>query len=338
MTESKAMILGSSGPTLTADEIALYRDERPWGFILFARNCMEPAQISDLVAAMRDAVGRPEAPVLIDQEGGRVQRIRPPMIERYPSAAALGELYRRDRAKGLRAAWLMSRLHAFDLMKFGINVDCLPVLDVPIEGASNVIGDRAYGFDPKTVSDMGRAAAAGLKAGGMLPVMKHIPGHGRGMADSHHELPVVAASRAELEAHDFLPFMALKDELMAMSAHIVFTAIDPAEPATISRKVIEEVIRGHIGFDGLLMSDDTSMNALKGTIGERAARIVGGGCDIILHCNGVMEEMKAVVKEAIPLAGEALRRAEAVERAFVPGDGADESALRAEFHGLLAVS
>lgn len=338
MTESKAMILGSSGPTLTADEIALYRDERPWGFILFARNCIEPAQISDLVAAMRDAVGRPEAPVLIDQEGGRVQRIRPPMIERYPSAAALGELYRRDRAKGLRAAWLMSRLHAFDLMKFGINVDCLPVLDVPIEGASNVIGDRAYGFDPKTVSDMGRAAAEGLKAGGMLPVMKHIPGHGRGMADSHHELPVVAASRAELEAHDFLPFMALKDELMAMSAHIVFTAIDPAEPATISRKVIEEVIRGHIGFDGLLMSDDTSMNALKGTIGERAARIVGGGCDIILHCNGVMEEMKAVVKEAIPLAGEALRRAEAVERAFVPGDGADESALRAEFHGLLAVS
>ena len=338
MTESKAMILGSSGPTLTADEIALYRDERPWGFILFARNCIEPAQISDLVAAMRDAVGRPEAPVLIDQEGGRVQRIRPPMIERYPSAAALGELYRRDRAKGLRAAWLMSRLHAFDLMKFGINVDCLPVLDVPIQGASNVIGDRAYGFDPKTVSDMGRAAAAGLKAGGMLPVMKHIPGHGRGMADSHHELPVVAASRAELEAHDFLPFMALKDELMAMSAHIVFTAIDPAEPATISRKVIEEVIRGHIGFDGLLMSDDTSMNALKGTIGERAARIVGGGCDIILHCNGVMEEMKAVVKEAIPLAGEALRRAEAVERAFGPGDGADESALRAEFHGLLAVS
>lgn len=338
MTESKAMILGSSGPNLTADEIALYRDERPWGFILFARNCLEPAQISDLVAAMRDTVGRPDAPVLIDQEGGRVQRIRPPMIERYPSAAALGELYRRDREQGLRAAWLMSRLHAFDLIKFGINVDCLPVLDVPIEGASNVIGDRAYGFDPKTVSDMGRAAAEGLKAGGVLPVMKHIPGHGRGMADSHHELPVVAASRAELEAHDFLPFIALKDELMAMSAHIVFTAIDPDEPATISRKVIEEIIRGHIGFDGLLMSDDTSMNALKGTIGERAARIVGGGCDIVLHCNGVMEEMKAVVKEAIPLAGEALRRAEAVERALGPGDGADESALRAEFHGLLAVS
>jgi beta-N-acetylhexosaminidase len=338
MSESKAMILGSSGPTLTADEVALYRDERPWGFILFARNCIEPAQITDLVASMRDAIGRPEAPVLIDQEGGRVQRIRPPMIERYPSAAVLGELYRQDRDKGLRAIWLMSRRHAFDLMKFGINVDCLPVLDVPIEGASNVIGDRAYGFDPKTVAEMGQAAADGLKAGGMLPVMKHMPGHGRGMADSHHELPVVTVSRAELEAHDFLPFVAMKDELMAMSAHIVFTAIDPHEPATISRKVIDEIIRGHIGFDGLLMSDDTSMNALKGTIGERAARIVGGGCDIVLHCNGVMDEMKAVVKETVPLAGDALRRARAVEAAFGAGDGLNEEAIRAEFHGLLAVS
>ncbi|MDR6819079.1 beta-N-acetylhexosaminidase [Neorhizobium sp. 2083] len=338
MSESKAMILGSSGPTLTADEVALYRDERPWGFILFARNCVEPAQITDLVASMRDAIGRPDAPVLIDQEGGRVQRIRPPMIERYPSAAVLGELYRQDRDKGLRATWLMSRLHAFDLMKFGINVDCLPVIDVPVEGASNVIGDRAYGFDPKTVAEMGQAAADGLKAGGMLPVMKHMPGHGRGMADSHHELPVVTVSRTELEAHDFLPFIAMKDELMAMSAHIVFTAIDPDEPATISRKVIDEIIRGHIGFDGLLMSDDTSMNALKGTIGERAARIVGGGCDIVLHCNGVMDEMKAVVKEAIPLAGDALRRARAVEAAFGAGDGLSEEAVRAEFHGLLAVS
>lgn len=338
MTESKAMILGSSGPQLTQDEILLYRDERPWGFILFARNCVEPAQITDLVAAMRDAVGRPDAPVLIDQEGGRVQRIRPPMIERYPSAAALGALYKNDREMGLRAAWLMSRLHAFDLMKLGINVDCLPVLDVPVEGASNVIGDRAYGFDPKTVSEMGQAAADGLKAGGMLPVMKHIPGHGRGLADSHHELPVVSASRAELEAHDFLPFVALKNELMAMSAHIVFTAIDTEEPATISRKVIEDVIRGHIGFDGLLMSDDSSMNALKGTIGERAARIVGGGCDIVLHCNGLMDEMRAVVTEAIPLGGEALRRAKAVEQGFPVADVAQEDTLRDEFHGLIGVA
>lgn len=338
MTESKALILGASGPVLSADEIALYRNERPWGFILFARNIQEPSQIADLAAAMRDTVGRPDAPVLIDQEGGRVQRIRPPLVEKYPSAAALGALYRQDREMGLRAAWLMSRLHAFDLLKLGINVDCLPVLDVPVEGASNVIGDRAYGFDPVTVSDMGKAAADGLTAGGVLPVMKHIPGHGRGMADSHHDLPVVTASRAELEAHDFLPFRALKDELMAMSAHIVFTAIDPDQPATTSPRVIEEIIRGYIGFDGLLMSDDTSMNALKGTIGERARRIAGGGCDIILHCNGVMEEMKAVVAEARPLQAEALRRARQVEAAFGPGDGSDETALRQEFWGLLSSS
>lgn len=338
MSESKAMILGASGPILTADEIALYRNERPWGFILFARNIQETSQISDLVAAMRDSVGRPDAPVLIDQEGGRVQRIRPPLVEKYPSAAELGALYRQNPEKGLRAAWLLSRLHAFDLMKVGVNVDCLPVLDVPVEGASNVIGDRAYGFDPVVVGELGKAAAEGLKAGGMLPVMKHIPGHGRGMADSHHELPVVTASREELEAHDFVPFKMLKNELMAMSAHIVFTAIDPDQPATTSGKVIEDVIRGHIGFDGLLMSDDTSMNALKGTIGERARRIAGGGCDIILHCNGVMEEMKAVVEEARPLSGEALRRALAVESGFGRADAADEIAMRQEFWGFLSVS
>ncbi|MBB4347901.1 MULTISPECIES: beta-N-acetylhexosaminidase [Rhizobiaceae] len=338
MSVSKSMILGAGGATLTADEISLYRDERPWGFILFARNCIELPQIADLVAAMRDAVGRPDAPVLIDQEGGRVQRIRPPMIERYPSATALGEIYRQDREKGLRAAWLMSRLHAFDLMKLGVTVDCLPVLDVPVEGASNVIGDRAYGFDPQTVASMGKAAAEGLKAGGMLPIMKHMPGHGRGMADSHHELPVVTASRAELEGHDFVPFVAMKDELMAMSAHIVFTAYDDRDPATISPVVIEDVIRGHIGFDGLLVSDDTSMNALKGTIGERAARIMGGGCDIVLHCNGLMDEMKAVVKEVVPLSGKALQRAEAVERGFAAPDASDEQALRAEFHEMMAVA
>ena len=338
MTESKAMILGASGAQLTPDEISLYRDERPWGFILFARNCVELPQISDLVASMRDAVGRPDAPVLIDQEGGRVQRIRPPMIERYPSAAVLGEIYRQDPAQGLRAAWLMSRLHAFDLSKLGINIDCLPVLDVPVQGASNVIGDRAYAFDPDVVAAMGQAAADGLKAGGMLPVMKHMPGHGRGMADSHHELPTVTVSRAELEAHDFRPFVAMKNELMAMSAHIVFTAIDPDQPATTSSKVIEEIIRGHIGFDGLLISDDSSMNALQGTLGERAARIMRGGCDIVLHCNGLMDEMKAVVKEAVPLAGAALRRTEAVEAGFAPADSAHEETLRQEFHSLIAVS
>jgi beta-N-acetylhexosaminidase len=335
---SKAMILGCSGPVLSADEIALYRAERPWGFILFARNLMEPQQIRDLVASMRDAVGRADAPVLIDQEGGRVQRIRPPMIEKYPPAAALGALYDADREKGLRAAWLMSRLHAFDLMQLGITVNCLPVLDVPVEGASNVIGDRAYGYHPDIVAAMGQAAADGLKAGGMLPVMKHMPGHGRGMADSHHDLPIVTTSLAELDVHDFAPFRAMKGEAMAMSAHVVFTAIDPERPATTSPKVIEEVIRERIGFKGLLISDDSSMNALRGTLGERAADIVAGGCDIVLHCNGLMEEMKAVVQQVPILTGQRLERARAAEQAFSAPDGQDEQALRSEFRSLLGTA
>lgn len=338
MTESKAMILGCSGLTLTLEEIALYKAEQPWGFILFGRNIGDAQQITDLVASMREAVGRPDAPVLIDQEGGRVQRIRPPILQSYPNAQALGAIYLRDREQGLRAAWLMSRLHAFDLMRLGINVDCLPVLDVPVEGASNVIGNRAYGFDPKMVSEMGQAAADGLKAGGMLPVMKHIPGHGRGMVDSHHELPVVDVPLDDLDVHDFVPFRALNKELMGMSAHLVFNAIDPERPATTSRKVIDEIIRGRIGFDGLLMSDDSSMNALKGTLGERAANIVAGGCDIVLHCNGLMSEMLQVVKEVPPLTGRSLERAKAVEAGFPAADDADEASLRDEFNAMLAVA
>jgi beta-N-acetylhexosaminidase len=337
MTESKAMILGCSGLKLTDEEKAFYRAERPWGFILFGRNISEAQQISDLVAELRQCVGW-HAPVLIDQEGGRVQRIRPPILQHYPPGQALGDLYRRDRALGLRAAWLMSRLHAFDLQRFGINVDCLPVLDVPVEGSSNVIGDRAYGGDPVTVTEMGRAAAAGLKAGGLLPVMKHMPGHGRGFADSHLELPVVTVSREELEAHDFPPFVAMKDELMAMTCHVVFTAIDPDNPATTSRKVIDEVIRTEIGFKGLLLSDDTSMNALAGTIGERAANIIAGGCDIVLHCNGHMDEMREVVANVPPLAGLARERARLVEEGFPTADATDEAAIRAEFDAMFATA
>jgi beta-N-acetylhexosaminidase len=335
MSESKAVILGVGGLQLTAEEVAFYRGEQPWGFILFARNIGEPEQIADLVAALRDTVGGRNAPVLIDQEGGRVQRIREPICPRYPSGADLGAIYREDAARGRRAAWLMSRLHAFDLLKFGINVDCLPVLDVPVEGASDVIGSRAYGKQPGIVTEMGRAAADGLKAGGVLPVMQHIPGHGRGFADSHHELPVVETPLAELMVHDFPPFKALAGELMAMTAHVVYTAIDPTSPATTSRKVIEEIIRGEIGFDGLLMSDDSSMNALAGTLGERARAIASNGCDIVLHCNGRMEEMSAVVAEAKPLEGRALERAARVEAAFGSIDGLQETAVRTEFNSLL---
>jgi len=336
-TPAKSMILGCLGQRLTADEKAFYRDEQPWGFILFGRNIGEAQQIQDLVAEMRETVSGRNAPVLIDQEGGRVQRIREPIAPRYPSGAMLGELYRADADKGLRAAWLLSRLHAFDLYRLGINVDCLPVLDVPVEGASNVIGDRAYATDPHIVAAIGQAAADGLKAGGVLPVMKHIPGHGRGMADSHHDLPVVTVPRADLEAHDFLPFRALRGELMAMSCHVVYSDIDPDHPASTSRIVTDEIIRGSIGFEGLLMSDDISMNALKGTIGERAERIAGV-LDVILHCHGHMDEMQAVAAAASELSGAARVRADAVELAFGLPDDSDEQALRDEFASLLAVA
>ncbi|MEK1926794.1 MAG: beta-N-acetylhexosaminidase [Rhizobium giardinii] len=337
MTESKAFISGCKGLTITPEEKAFFAGERPWGFILFGRNIGEPEQISDLVASLRDSVGNPDAPVLIDQEGGRVQRIRPPIVPQYPNGAAIGEIYRRDREQGLRAAWLMSRLHAFDLMRFGITVDCLPVLDVPIEGSSDVIGNRAYGHDPQAVAAIGAAAAAGLKAGGMLPVMKHMPGHGRAFVDSHHKLPVVDVPFDELAKSDFVPFVAMKNELMAMSAHIVFTAIDPENPATTSPKVVEGVIRGHIGFDGLLMSDDVSMNALAGNIEERARGIVAAGLDLVLHCHGIMDEMLQVARVVPVISGETLRRVKAVEAGFAKPDASDEAALRDEFNGMLAI-
>ena len=335
MTDCKAMILGCAGTELSADEIALYRDQQPWGFILFARNLKEENQIKDLVLSMRDAVGRHDAPVLIDQEGGRVQRIRAPMAESYPSGSVLGELYEVDKEKGLRATWLMSRLHAFDLTRLGININCLPVLDVVVPGGTPAIGNRSYGANTATVAALGKAAAEGLKAGGMLPVMKHMPGHGRAMVDSHHDLPVVTATIDELDAHDFLPFREMSNELMGMSAHIVFTAIDADNPATTSRKVVDEVIRRRIGFDGLLLSDDSSMNALKGTLGERAANIVNGGCDIVLHCNGVMEEMLQVVREVPVLSGKSLQRARAAQAGFPVADDSSESDLRAEFWSLI---
>lgn len=339
MSESKSFISGCKGLSLTADEKAFFRNERPWGFILFGRNIGEPAQVADLTAEMRDCVGGDaDIPVLIDQEGGRVQRIKPPHVQQYPNAAALGAIYRADEAKGLRASWLMSRLHAFDLLRLGINVDCLPVLDVAVPGVHDVIGNRAYGHEPEIVSAMGKAAAEGLKAGGMLPIMKHMPGHGRTMVDSHHDLPVVQAGLEELDACDFVPFRRMNDELMAMSAHIVFTAIDPDNPATTSPTVVREIIRERIGFDGLLMSDDVSMNALRGDIAERTRGIIAAGLDMVLHCHGIMDEMLAVTENVPPLSGESLRRAKAARAGFQAPDGADEQALREEFNAMIAVA
>lgn len=332
MSESKAMIFGCAGKSLSEDEIRFYRDERPWGFILFARNIGEPRQICDLVASMRDAVGRRDTPVFVDQEGGRVQRLRPPIAPNYPPGAALGALYRQDREAGLRAAWLLARLHAFDLRKFGITADCMPVLDVPVEGASDVIGTRAYGKDPETVTALGRAAAEGLISGGVLPVMKHMPGHGRAFSDTHFELPTLDTPLEQLRRHDFAPFKALNHLPIGMTAHVVYAAVDPSGPATTSEKVVRDIIRGEIGFDGLLVSDDTSMKALSGDFPSKAAAILAAGVDIVLHCNGVMEEMAGIASRTAPLAGKSLERADkALAAASGRRDATGEVEARAEF-------
>ncbi len=336
MSESKAMILGAAGTALTADETAFFRSERPWGFILFARNIAEARQVRELCAAMRECVGRPDAPVFIDQEGGRVQRLRPPLAPNYPDGATIGSLFRKDPEAGLWAAWAMSRLHAFDLLKLGITADCLPVLDVPAPGASDVIGDRAYGHDADSVSRVGRAAMEGLMAGGVLPVMKHIPGHGRSTVDSHLDLPVVDAPIDVLRQVDFVPFRAMNDCPMAMTAHIVYSAIDPGNPATTSTRLISDIIRGEIGFDGLLMSDDVSMKALSGDFTARTDAIFAAGCDVVLHCNGVMDEMVPVASRTPVLAGKPELRARSVlERRVAGEDGADEAAIRSQFEEMV---
>ncbi|WP_062202873.1 beta-N-acetylhexosaminidase [Aureimonas sp. AU12] len=339
MTPSKAWIAGCSGLSLTADERAFFAAERPWGFILFGRNISEAAQLRDLVAELMEVGGRETVPVLVDQEGGRVQRLRPPLAPRYPPAAAIGVVYDGDREAGARAAWLQGRLLGHDLVEgYGINVDCLPCLDVSFPGTHSVIGDRAYSRDPSTVAVLGRAAADGLMASGVLPVMKHLPGHGRTNADSHLELPRVSATRAELEAHDFPPFEALADLPAGMTAHLLFEAIDPDRPTTLSPVMIGDIIRDRLGFDGLLMSDDMSMKALDGDMGDLAAAAIAAGCDLALHCNGDMTEMRRVAAHVPELAGRSAERAErALDVIRRGGEGGSVEVLRAEFDSLLAM-
>jgi beta-N-acetylhexosaminidase len=289
-----AVIFGCEGPRLTAWERDFFAEADPLGFILFQRNCEDPAQLAALTAALRDSVGREDAPVLIDQEGGRVQRLKPPQWRAAPPAARFGALAKSDPEAAVEATRLNARLLAEDLRPLGIDVDCLPLLDLPAGGAHDVIGDRAYSSDPELVATLGRASSEGLLAGGVLPVVKHIPGHGRCAVDSHAELPRVDADISSLEATDFYPFRALNDLPLAMTAHAIYSAIDPHRPATTSSKVIEEVVRGLIGFKGLLMSDDISMKALSGDIAWRSAEALAAGCDLVLHCNGERGEMTAV--------------------------------------------
>jgi len=332
---SRAFITGVSGPELNAAEREFIRAERPWGFILFKRNVETPTQVITLVRELRTAAGDPEAPVLIDQEGGRVQRLGPPHWPVYPAGAAFGVLYDIDPYLGLSAARLSARLIAADLIDLGVTVDCLPLADVPVPGADAVIGNRAYGTKPDKVAAIGRAVTEGLEQGGVLPVLKHIPGHGRATADTHFRLPVVDNSRAELERTDFAAFQPLADLPMAMTAHVVFSALDPAHPATTSATIVEQVIRGMIGFQGLLMSDDVSMNALAGSLAERSRAIFAAGCDMVLHCNGKFDEMRQVAAETPELSGKALERARRALATRKPPQAFDRLAARAELDALM---
>jgi beta-N-acetylhexosaminidase len=333
---TRAFITGIAGTELTAAERAFIRAERPWGFILFKRNVATPAQVAVLVAELRVEAGSPEAPVLIDQEGGRVQRLGPPHWPVYPPGAVFSTLYDIDSGLGLTAARLSARLIAADLADLGITVDCLPLADVPVPGADAVIGNRAYGTEPGKVAAIARAVADGLAQGGVLSVLKHIPGHGRATADTHFKLPTVETPVDELERTDFAAFRPLADLPMAMTAHVVFSAIDPAQPATTSATMIAQVIRGTIGFQGLLMSDDVSMNALAGSIADRTRAIFAAGCDVALHCNGNLDEMRAVAGETPELSGAALARAQAASASRKAPQPFDRATARAELDALIA--
>jgi beta-N-acetylhexosaminidase len=334
---SRAFIVGLAGLQVSADERVFLQDARPWGLIVFRRNVSSPEQVSDLIKSFRDCVGW-SAPVLVDQEGGRVQRLGPPHWPSYPPGACYGALYDREPALGLAAARLGGHLIAADLAPLGIDVDCLPLADVPVKGADAVIGDRAYGTEPAKAAAIAGAIAAGLQAGGVLPVLKHLPGHGRATADSHHALPVVDTDRATLESTDFAAFRPLAKLPLGMTAHVVFSAIDPVAPATTSVTMVQQVIRGFIGFQGLLMSDDISMGALPGTLTERAQAALVAGCDVVLHCNGDLAEMAQVASVVPELADDAAARAEAALAARGAPEDFDVEAARKTFTDMVAAA
>ncbi|MEQ9638937.1 MAG: beta-N-acetylhexosaminidase [Alphaproteobacteria bacterium] len=334
-SERAAAIVGVAGPVLGADERDLIAATRPLGFILFKRNCETPDQIAALTAALRDAVDDAEAPVLIDQEGGRVRRLQGPPWHEAPPAATFARLP--DPDAGARAAWLNSRLIADDLTAMGVDVDCVPCLDLSFAQTHKVIGDRSYGTDVGTVVRLGGAAAGGLKAGGVMPVMKHLPGHGRATVDSHDSLPVVEADFETLAATDFAPFASLTDVIeLGMTGHLMFPAIDPLWPSTLSATIVAQVIRDRIGFQGLLMSDDLSMQALAGDVGERAAGAIAAGCDIALHCNGRFDEMRAVLDACGPMSAAAHDRWALAQQGIARPEPFERTAAQQELAGLLA--
>ncbi|WP_050523856.1 beta-N-acetylhexosaminidase [Pseudorhodobacter wandonensis] len=335
-----ATILGCLGPVLTAREAAFFRAANPWGFILFARNVESPAQLRDLTADLRDSVGR-DAPIFIDQEGGRVQRMRAPhwtewlppldMVEIVTAHAPQGQ----GLAAACRAMELRYRIIAAELRGVGIDANCAPCLDVASAQTHDFLRNRCFSDSAEVVAQLGRAAANGHLAGGVLPVVKHMPGHGRAQLDSHKALPTVTATRAELEAHDFVPFKALNDLPMAMTAHIIYTDIDAGQPATTSAKMVD-VMRNEIGFGGLIMSDDLSMNALSGSLGERASATIAVGIDLALHCNGDPAEMAAVVAGAGTMTTAAMARATHALAARRIPETVDIAALQADLSGYIS--
>jgi beta-N-acetylhexosaminidase len=331
----RAVIFGCAGPALSDAERDFFSAVDPAGFILFQRNCLDPDQLDALIAELKSASGRPGLPILIDQEGGRVQRLKPPHWRAAPAARRFGALAQRDLAAATRAAWINARLIAADLASLGINVDCAPVLDRPIAGAHGVIGERAYGDSIAVIVRLGRAVADGLLAGGVLPAIKHMPGHGRAMVDSHEYCPVVTAGAATLVEEALPPFQALADLPMGLTAHVVYTAWDPAHPATHSATIIRDIIRGAIGFGGLLLTDDLNMKALGGSLGDRAARAIDAGCDLALHCNGVLDEMIEVAAAVGPLDSPGTVRYRAAQAAMPAPQPADLPALAAELTHLL---
>ena len=332
----RAMVLGCAGEALDDGERRFMAYADPAGFILFKRNCENPAQTQALIAALREAVGRPDAPVLIDQEGGRVVRLGPPHWRAPPAPTVLGALAEIDGTAGARAAWLNARLMAADLFALGFTVNCVPVLDLRFAGASKVVGDRSLGADPRLVARLGCAVADGMRAGGIVPAVKHLPGHGRASADSHAVLPQVEAPLKALCARDFVPFRALRDVPVGLTAHVRYTALDSERPGTLSPKVIGEAVRGAIGFDGLLVSDDLSMGALTGSVGPRAAAALAAGCDLALHCNGKRDEMEEVAAAVPTLAGRARERFDRMLAARSEPDAFDEADGLRELDALLA--
>jgi beta-N-acetylhexosaminidase len=298
-------VLGLAGPVLGEDERAFFREADPAGYILFKRNCLNKAQLRALTDELRELSGRTDLPILIDQEGGRVARLGPPEWPVFPAAEMFGRLYQLAPISAIEAARVNAQAIAVTLADVGINVACTPVLDLRQEGGHDAIGDRAFGNEPMQVAALGRAVLDGLEAGGVCGVVKHMPGHGRAAADSHEELPVVVADDEELEA-DLAPFRSLNRAAMGMVAHVLYTAWDAESPASISKHVISAVIRGRIGFEGLLMSDDIGMAALSGTIAQRGAAAVAAGCDLALHCSGDLAEMKSLAA-ALEEIGDAAR-------------------------------